>query len=202
MFVSFEGIDGSGKGTQVQLFTDYLQRKSVDFIYVREPGGTPLGEQIREILLTGQAMTSKAELLLFLASRAQLVETVIKPSLAQGKLVVADRFADSSVAYQGFARGLGVDIVKELNNFATGGLKPDLTFYIDVPVELAFLRKKSLDRIEAEGKNFFIKVREAYLNLIKEEPERFVLVNGEADELTIHNFIVEVFERRRKQNAL
>lgn len=202
MLVSFEGIDGSGKGTQVQLFMDYLQRKSVDFIYVREPGGTPLGEQIREILLTGQTMTSKAELLLFLASRAQLVETVIKPSLAQGKLVVADRFADSSVAYQGFARGLGVDIVKKLNNFATGGLKPDLTFYIDISVELALLRKKSLDRIEAEGKDFFVKVREAYLNLIKEEPERFVLVNGEADELTIHNFIIEVFERRRKQNAL
>ncbi len=202
MFVSFEGIDGSGKGTQVQLFTNYLQKNNVDFIYVREPGSTPLGEQIRNILLTGTTMTAKAELLLFLASRAQLVETIIRPMLAQGKLVVADRFADSSVAYQGFARGLGSDIVKELNNFATGGLKPDLTFYIDVPVELALLRKKSLDRIEAEGKNFFMKVREAYLNLIKEEPERFVLVNGEADELTIHHFIVEVFERRRKRNAL
>lgn len=144
MFVSFEGIDGSGKGTQVQLFTNYLQKNNVDFIYVREPGSTPLGEQIRNILLTGTTMTAKAELLLFLASRAQLVETIIRPMLAQGKLVVADRFADSSVAYQGFARGLGSDIVKELNNFATGGLKPDLTFYIDVPVELALLRKKVL----------------------------------------------------------
>ncbi|MEN3007981.1 dTMP kinase [Pseudothermotoga sp.] len=202
MFISFEGIDGSGKGTQVQLFTDYLRKKGVDFIYVREPGGTPFGEQIRNILLVDRTLTAKAELLLFLASRAQLVEAIIKPALAQGKLVVADRFADSSVAYQGFARGLGVNIVKELNNFVTDGLKPNLTFYIDISVESALSRKKQLDRIEEEGKEFFRKVRKAYLDLIEEEPERFVLVNGEADELTIHNFIVETFERRKKQNVI
>lgn len=199
MFISFEGIDGSGKGTQVELFLDYLERNGVDFVYVREPGGTPIGELIRNILLSSQNMISKTELLLFLASRAQLVETVIKPALAQNKTIVADRFADSSVAYQGFARGLGVETVKRLNDFATGGLKPDLTFYIDVPVAVALSRKKHFDRIESEGEEFLNKVRQGYLELMKDEPERFVLINGIADELTVHRFIVEEFEKRRRK---
>lgn len=197
VFISFEGIDGSGKGTQVQLFVEYLKKNGVDFVYVREPGGTPIGEKIRNILLFSDDMTAKTELLLFLASRAQLVETVIRPALAQNKMVVADRFADSSVVYQGFARGLGIEVVKKLNDFATAGLKPDLTFYIDVPVEVALSRKKHFDRIEAEGEEFLKRVREAYLELLREEPERFVLINGDADEMTVHRAIVEVFERRR-----
>ncbi|KUK03633.1 MAG: Thymidylate kinase [Thermotoga sp. 50_1627] len=199
MFISFEGIDGSGKGTQVQLFLDYLKRNGVDFVYVREPGGTPVGELIRSVLLSSQNMIPKAELFLFLSSRAQLVETVIKPALAQNKTVVADRFADSSVAYQGFARGLGVETVKWLNDFATGGLKPDLTFYIDVPVEVALSRKKRLDRIESEGEEFLNKVRQGYLELLKDEPERFVFVDGNASELSVHRFIIEEFEKRRRK---
>lgn len=199
MFVSFEGIDGSGKGTQVSLFMDYLSKKGVDFVYVREPGSTPLGEQIRNILLFSEEITPKAELLMFLASRAQMVERVVKPALALEKLVIADRFIDSSVAYQGFARGLGVELVKKLNDFATGGLKPDLTFYIDVPVEVAVARKKQLDRIETEGEEFLRKVRQAYLSLVKEEPERFILIDGNADQLAVHRKIVEEFEKRRKR---
>ncbi|MGE0033060.1 MAG: dTMP kinase [Pseudothermotoga sp.] len=199
VFISFEGIDGSGKGTQVQLFLDYLKRNGVDFVYVREPGGTPVGELIRSVLLSSQNMIPKAELFLFLSSRAQLVETVIKPALAQNKTVVADRFADSSVAYQGFARGLGVETVKWLNDFATGGLKPDLTFYIDVPVEVALSRKKRLDRIESEGEEFLNKVRQGYLELLKDEPERFVFVDGNASELSVHRFIIEEFEKRRRK---
>jgi len=199
VFISFEGIDGSGKGTQVQLFLDYLKRNGVDFVYVREPGGTPVGELIRSVLLSSQNMIPKAELFLFLSSRAQLVETVIKPALAQNKTVVADRFADSSVAYQGFARGLGVETVKWLNDFATGGLKPDLTFYIDVPVEVALSRKKRLDRIESEGEEFLNKVRQGYLELLKDEPERFVFVDGNANELSVHRFIIEEFEKRRRK---
>jgi dTMP kinase len=199
VFISFEGIDGSGKGTQVQLFLDYLKRNGIDFVYVREPGGTPIGELIRNILLSSQGMVPKTELFLFLASRAQLVETVIKPSLAQNKLVVTERFADSSVAYQGFARGLGVETVKRLNDFATGGLKPDLTFYIDVPVTVALSRKKHFDRIESEGEEFLSRVRQGYLELLKDEPERFVLIDGDLDRLTVHRFIVEEFEKRRRK---
>ncbi|AFG35083.1 dTMP kinase [Fervidobacterium pennivorans subsp. shakshaketiis] len=194
MFVSFEGIDGCGKSTQIEMFTKYLQSKGIEFVKVREPGGTKLGEKIRQLLIS-EEMTSRSELLLFLASRAQLVEEVIKPALEEGKIVVADRFAHSSVAYQGCGRNLGIDVVKMLNDFATDHVYPDLVFYIDIPAEVAISRinKEQRDRIEQEGLEFFEKVRNCYLELCKNE-KNFVLIDGTKDVETISKQIIRIFE--------
>uniref|UniRef100_A0A7V4KC58 Thymidylate kinase n=1 Tax=Fervidobacterium pennivorans TaxID=93466 RepID=A0A7V4KC58_FERPE len=194
MFVSFEGIDGCGKSTQIEMFMKYLQSKGIDFVKVREPGGTKLGENIRQLLIN-EKMVSRSELLLFLASRAQLVEEVIKPALKEGKIVVADRFAHSSVAYQGCGRNLGVDVVKMLNDFATDHVYPDLVFYIDIPAEVAISRinKEQRDRIEQEGLEFFEKVRNCYLELCKTE-KSFVLIDGTKDVETISKQIIKIFE--------
>jgi len=194
VFVSFEGIDGCGKSTQIEMFMKYLQSKGIDFVKVREPGGTKLGENIRQLLIN-EKMVSRSELLLFLASRAQLVEEVIKPALKEGKIVVADRFAHSSVAYQGCGRNLGVDVVKMLNDFATDHVYPDLVFYIDIPAEVAISRinKEQRDRIEQEGLEFFEKVRNCYLELCKTE-KSFVLIDGTKDVETISKQIIKIFE--------
>jgi len=161
MFISFEGIDKCGKSTQVDLFTKYLETNGIDYIKVREPGGTELGEEIRHILLhqEHQEMCARSELLLFLASRAQLVESVIKRALSEGKVVVADRFAHSSIAYQGCGRGLGAETVEMLNNFATDMIYPEIVFLIDIPAEVALERLKNSgesgkDRIEKEKLSF------------------------------------------------
>lgn len=194
MFVSFEGIDGCGKSTQIEMFTKYLQSKGIEFVKVREPGGTKLGEKIRQLLIR-EEMISRSELLLFLASRAQLVEEVIKPALKEGKMVIADRFAHSSVAYQGCGRNLGVDVVKMLNDFATDHTYPDLVFYIDIPAEVAIsrIRKEQRDRIEQEGLEFFEKVRRCYLQLCETE-KGFVLIDGTKDMKTINMQIIKIFE--------
>ncbi|ABV33031.1 MULTISPECIES: dTMP kinase [Pseudothermotoga] len=195
MLISFEGIDGSGKGTQLRLFLSYLKNKNLPYIHVREPGGTELGEILREIVLKGQfQIYPKAELLLFLASRAQLVSQIILPALKENKVVVADRFIDSSVVYQGVGRELGPELVEKLNDFATDGLKPDLTFYIDVPVETALKRKRIFDRIESEGIEFLKKVRKAYLELARKE-KRIFLMNGEKAIEEIHSEIILIFEQ-------
>ncbi|MGC8820541.1 MAG: dTMP kinase [Fervidobacterium sp.] len=198
MFVSFEGIDGCGKSTQVSLFIQYLENNNIDYVKVREPGGTQLGEKIRELLIN-EEMCARSELLLFLSSRAQLVESVIKPALSNGRVVVADRFAHSSVVYQGCGRGLGVDIVEMLNNFATDMVYPDIVFLIDIPVDVAMKRmeKQRKDRIEKEGRGFWEKIRSCYLNLAKRS-ERFVVVDGNRDAKEIHLIIVEAFEKRFK----
>ncbi|AMW32666.1 thymidylate kinase [Fervidobacterium changbaicum] len=198
MFVSFEGIDGCGKSTQIDLFTKYLESNGINYVKVREPGGTKLGERIRQLLVS-EEMISRSELLLFLASRAQLVEEVIKPALKEGKVVVADRFAHSSVAYQGCGRNLGMDVVKMLNDFATNGIYPDLVFYIDIPVELAMLRisKEHRDRIEREGVEFFERVRSCYQQLCRSE-ESFVLIDGTKDKQSISGEIIRIFEKHYK----
>jgi dTMP kinase len=196
MFISFEGIDGCGKSTQIELFTEYLQKKGIDFIKVREPGGTSIGEKVRNLLVT-EHMIPKAELLLFLASRAQLVEEVIKPALMTKKVVIADRFAHSSVAYQGCGRSLGMDIVNFLNDFATDRTYPDLVFFIDVPVEIALKRlsNQNKDRIEKEGREFFEKIRDCYIEISKKD-ESFVVIDGIMSVEEIHNKIISIFEKR------
>jgi len=202
LLISFEGIDGSGKGTQVTLFLSYLAKRGLPHICVREPGGTDLGEAIRELLLVKEEISicSRAELFLFLASRSQLVSEIVLPALRENKIVVADRFIDSSVAYQGAGRKLGMKVVEELNDFATCGLRPDLTYYIDITPETAFRRKHGSDRIESEGLKFLSSVREAYLNLLEQHSNRIVLINGERSVDEIHEEIVKIFENFSGRN--
>ena len=166
MFVSFEGVDGSGKTTQVKLLAEHLRAEGREVVETREPGGTKVGEEIRELLLHGGVMAPWTEAALFAAARAQLVQEVIAPALAGGADVLCDRYNDSSLAYQGIARGLGVDRVLDFNLIATGGLLPDRTFLLDVPLEEATRRRgPESDRLEREGDVFAQRVHEAYREL-------------------------------------
>lgn len=184
IFITFEGIDGCGKSTQCEMLKDYLKASGKDFIFVREPGGTVIGERIREILLDkkNSQMTPRAELLLFEAARAQITEEVIKPALEEGKIVLCDRFFDSSSAYQGMARGMGMDFVASLNMAATGGLKPDITFFFDISAEEALLRRgkrgEASDRIELAGLKFQEDVRKGYLELAAKSEGRVVTLDA------------------------
>jgi dTMP kinase len=179
MFVTFEGVDGSGKTTQTRLLAEHLRAEGRDVVETREPGGTPLGEHIRDLLLQSESVAPWAETTLFAAARAQLVADVIRPALARGADVVCDRYIDSSLAYQGLARGLGVDRVLELNLVVTGGLLPDQTFLIDIPVEEAARRTGVRpDRIEREGQGFAAQVDQAYRELAQVFAQRITLVDG------------------------
>jgi dTMP kinase len=179
MFVTFEGVDGSGKSTQARLLAERLRSAGRDVVLTREPGGTELGEQIRGILLHGERVAPWAEAALFAAARAQLVDEVIRPALARGADVVSDRYLDSSLAYQGLARGLGVERVLELNLLATSGLLPDRTFLIAVSPEEAAARKDGEpDRIEREGPEFAAEVDRAYRELARIFAQRVVVVDG------------------------
>jgi dTMP kinase len=179
MFITFEGVDGSGKTTQARLLAEQLRAEGRDVVDTREPGGTPLGEGVRELVLAGERVAPWAETALFAAARAQLVEDVIRPALARGADVVCDRYIDSSLAYQGLARGLGVERVLELNLLATGGLLPDRTFLLLVPLEQASSRQdEEPDRIEREGGDFVSHVDRAYRELVRTFPHRVVAVDG------------------------
>jgi dTMP kinase len=179
MFVTFEGVDGSGKSTQARLLAERLRSEGRDVVLTREPGGTAAGERIREILLHGDPLTPWAEASLFAAARAQLVEEVVRPALTRGADVVADRYLDSSLAYQGIARGLGVEPVLELNMLATNGLVPDRTFLILLPpVEAAARRSGKLDRIEQEGLAFVEEVDRAYREIARAFADRVQVVDG------------------------
>lgn len=176
LFVSFEGIDRCGKTTQANLFAEKLGDRA---LLVREPGGTDVGERIRALLLErGASLDPLAEALLYAAARAQLVATVIRPALQEGKVVLSDRYIDSSLAYQGHGRGLGIDAVEQVNALATGGLWPDLTFFIDVGPERAQKREGTEDRLESEGPGLQRAAAEGYHELLQRYPERMVLVDG------------------------
>jgi dTMP kinase len=179
VFVTFEGIDGSGKTTQVELLRRHLEESGRDVVATREPGGTPLGERVRELLLDGSEVSPWAEAALFAAARAELVDRVIRPALERGKDVVCDRYVDSSLAYQGIARGLGVDRVLELNLNAVGGLLPDRTFVLLVEPEQAAARSGGEpDRIERESNEFRRQVDRAYRELAERFPERVVVLDA------------------------
>lgn len=184
MFITFEGIDFCGKSTQVGLLRDFLVKQKKNVHLIREPGGTEISEKIREILLDkkNNAMVMETEIFLFSASRAQLVNEVIRPYLQKGYYVISDRFHDSSTAYQGFGRGLSVDAILNIHNLAIGKTIPDITFFIDIPNDIALARKKNishsdLDRIEVSDNTFYERVREGYLYLSQKE-KRFKVIDG------------------------
>ena len=186
-FITFEGSEGSGKSTQAQRLAARLERSGVPHLVTREPGGTPIGETIRELLQFAShnsGMTPETELLLFEASRSQLVREVIKPALERGMCVIADRFFDSTTVYQGAARKLDREMVERLNAFAVGNCIPDVTFVLDVDAASAKLRMqkpRKPDRMEREPEGFYQRVREAYRELAAREPNRIVLINGARD---------------------
>lgn len=180
LFITFEGIDGCGKTTQMSLLSKYLKEKGLDVIITREPGSVGLGEKIREILLNYEGeVSSNCEAFLFLADRAQHIDMLVKPAIDAGKIVLCDRHTDSTIAYQGYGRGVDIDQIKMLNNLATSGLKPDLTFIFDLDVKTALERVgKSQDRMESAGLEFFEKTRKGYLEIGKEEPDRVKVINS------------------------
>jgi dTMP kinase len=179
MFVSFEGVDGSGKSTQARLLAERLRADGRDVVLTREPGGTALGEAVRGLVLHGEDVAPWAEAALFAAARAQLVDEVIRPALARGADVVSDRYLDSSLAYQGLARGLGIERVLELNLLVTSGILPDRTFLVLVPPEQAAARRgEEPDRIEREGAGFVEEVDRAYRELARVFGQRVQVVDG------------------------
>jgi dTMP kinase len=179
VFVTFEGLDGSGKTTQLELLAEHLAARGREVVVTREPGGTPLGESIRQLLLRGDPMTPWAEATLFTAARAEHVEQVIRPALDRGAAVLCDRYIDSSVAYQGGARGLGLDVVMQLNLTATGGLLPDATFLLQLDAAGAMARVASdHDRIERELDDFHARVEEAFRELARRFPDRITAVDA------------------------
>jgi len=179
MFITFEGVDGSGKTTQVALLADSLRKEGHDVVATREPGGTPAGERIRELLLEGGEIAPWTEAALFAAARAQLVDEVIRPALASGADVICDRYIDSSLAYQGIARGLGVERVLELNLLATSGLLPDRTFFLAIePQDTAGRKDAEPDRIEREGEEFAAIVDQGYRELAAIFAKRVVTIDA------------------------
>ena len=182
LFISFEGIDGCGKSTQADLLRSYLESKGEQVELLREPGGTALSEQIREILLNpnNDKMDPSTELILLSASRAQLTREIIIPALERGNVVICDRYADSTLAYQGYGRGINLEWLEKLNEFATAGLKPDITLLVDLPVDEALnrMQSKSFDRIEMEGIEFLEKVRSGYLELTDRFSKRYFMIDG------------------------
>ena len=182
LFIAFEGVEGAGKGTQIRMAETYLREQGLDVLVTREPGGTATGERIREVLLdpaTG-TLDARAEALLFAASRAQTVTAVIRPALAEGKVVICDRYVDSSIAYQGWARGLGEQDVLTLNVWATQGLFPDVVILLHLEPEKGLLRStEAPDRMEMEGGSFHARVADAYLKIAEEHPERFIVVDAD-----------------------
>jgi dTMP kinase len=196
--ITFEGIDGSGKSTQIKKLESRLKRFKINYVTYREPGGTSLSEKIRQILLDKENMelSSISEGLLFAAARAQLVKEKIRPDLHSGKVVICDRFIDSTIAYQGYGRGLDVQKLVSINEIATEGLIPDITFLLDIKPENAFKRIDSteIDRMESVGIKFFKKIRKGYFQIIKDNPERFFLINADQSEVLIENEINKIID--------
>lgn len=188
-FITFEGIDGCGKSTQLENVKNFLEENGIDCVVTREPGALKMGSQIREILLHYDGIVAdNCEMFLFLADRAQHVETFIKPMLEAGKVVLCDRHKDSHIAYQGYGRQANIEQIKNLNKLATNGLEPDLTLLFDVSIETGHARAgKNLDRLELAGKEFFERTRNGYLRLAEENPKRIKVINAEKSKESVYN---------------
>jgi len=199
-FITFEGIDGSGKSTQLRLLAAKLREKDVEIVATQEPGGTPLGRRLREAFLeTEEVVAPISELLLFAADRAQHVELLIKPALEKGWLVISDRYADATFAYQGAGRGFDEDLVNEVIQLATGGLKPHLTLFFDIAVETAIRRmnehkgeERVQNRMDRETTGFYDRVRSAYLAIAQREPHRFVPIDANGPIEEVHARVLDV----------
>jgi dTMP kinase len=207
MFITFEGPDGGGKTTQVAMTVETLKAREHNVLLTREPGGTAIGDQIRHVLhdMKNQAMHPRAELLMYSASRAQIVEEVIKPQLAKGGLVICDRFYDSTYAYQGYGHGLDLKQLKLITEFATGGLKPDLTILLDIAPEDSLQRRLSAldkggewNRLDAMALDFHKRVRDGYHQLVAAEPERWVVINAAQSVDKVQADILAVLDKRLK----
>lgn len=197
VFITFEGVEGSGKTTQIALLERYLMEKGAHVLTVREPGGPSTAERIREILLHSHGdMTAQAEALLFLAARAQNTAETIRPHLESGGVVVCDRYADSTIVYQGYGRGLDIETVRTLNAFATEGLEPDLTFVLDVPVIRGLARQTDRNRMEAEPVQFHERVRAGYLLEAKRNTRRMCVIDGDRRIDDVAAEVVRVLEER------
>jgi dTMP kinase len=203
LFITIEGMDGSGKTTQINKLKQYFETEGKDVVLSREPGGTIISEAIREIILdiNYKEMDSVTEALLYAAARAQHVRQFITPLLDQGKIIICDRFVDSSIVYQGYARGLGEELVGTINAFATGGLKPDLTFFLDLEHTKGMSRKQNqqeLDRLEAEKEQFHQLVREGYHKLVASNKDRMILIDASQSIEAVHEAIVDGLKSKVK----
>lgn len=199
LFVSFEGIEGTGKTTHAGLISAYLQSRGYDVVVTEEPGGTPIGRRIREVLLDREhnEMHYLTELLLYNAARCQHMNELILPSLAAGKVVITDRFSDSTLAYQGFGRGIDLKLLTTIDSFVTSGRKPDLTLLLDLDVEVGLSRNRSInkvDRIELETIAFHNRVRAGYLELAKREPDRIKIIEVSGDLKAIQNRVITIVD--------
>lgn len=197
LFITFEGPDGCGKTTQMKLLAEYLEKKGEEVVLTREPGGKGLGEKVREILLNYDGEVSdRCESFLFLADRAQNIDIIVNPAVKAGKIVLCDRHIDSTVAYQGYGRGLDIERINMLNNLATNGKKPDLTFVFDVDVETSMKRVgKEKDRMESAGVEFHNRVRQGYLELAKQEPQRIKVIDATKSIEEIHDEVINILKK-------
>lgn len=203
IFITVEGTDGSGKSTQINLLMEYLKSKGCDVLFTREPGGTQISEKIREIILdvNNKEMTGMTEALLYAAARAQHVEEKIIPAVNAGKIVICDRFVDSSIAYQGAARGLGSDVIMQINKFALNGMMPDITLFFNLSPEKGILRKKNereLDRMESEKLDFHKKVYEGYKYLCIKYPERVKVIDADDTVENVHEHVINTIDELLK----
>ena len=196
LFITFEGADGCGKTTQLKLLAEYLTNKGLEVVITREPGAKGLGEKVREILLNYDGEVSdRCESFLFLADRAQHIDMIINPAIAQGKIILCDRHTDSSVAYQGYGRGLSIERINMLNNLAVNGRYPDMTLVFDIDVETSLKRVgDEKDRMESAGMEFFNRVRNGYLEIAKQEPNRVKVLDARKSIDEIHKDVIELIE--------
>lgn len=200
-FITFEGSEGSGKSTQIKLVRAYLKAQKKPILFVREPGGVKISEKIRNILLDVKnvKMSDGCETLLYMAARAQLIEEVIAPALKKGKIVLCDRFLDSTVAYQGYGNGVDVAAIKKIGQFATQGIRPDITFFFDIDAKKGLSRiNRKKDRIERRAIMYHSKVRRGYIKIARQEPGRVKLIDGSKSKEEIFGAIVKYIERLLK----
>ena len=201
MFITFEGCEGVGKSRQIHMLEEYLKKNNISYYLTREPGGTNVSEQIRSVILDGKndVMTDECEALLYAAARVQLLKEVVAPKLQKGELVLCDRYIDSSLAYQGYARGLGVDFVEKINDYAIKNFMPDYTIFLSLTPEQAFKRKggaDKTDRVELLGLEFHNKVYQGYLDLSKKYSDRFIVIDASGEKDQTHQKIIDALKQK------